>query len=65
MSKRRWTHELVRAKDGFAEGGELDGRHGDFPAAVVLRAGPAEGPGDDLVAKANAWIKVRESGVAG
>jgi hypothetical protein len=54
MCKRGGTHELVRAKDGFAEGGELDGRDGDFPDAVVLHAGPAEGPCDDLVAKADA-----------
>ena len=48
------AHELVRAKDGFAEGGELDARHGDLPEAVVLHAGSAEGPCDDLVAKADA-----------
>jgi hypothetical protein len=58
MCKRGGTHELVRAKDGFAEGGELDGRDGDFPDAVVLHAGPAEGPCDDLVAKADAWMGV-------
>ena len=50
------THELVRAKDGFAEGGELDGGHGDLPDAVVLHATPAEGHCDDLVAKADAWM---------
>lgn len=50
------THELVSAKDGFTERGELDGRHGDLPEAVVLHAGSAEGSCDDLVTKADAWV---------
>ena len=59
------THELVRAKDGFAEGGELDGGHGHFPDAVVLRAGPAKGPCNDLVAKADARMRLEMSGGMG
>lgn len=53
MSLRRGTHELVRAKDGFSERGELDGGHGNFPEAIVLHARPAECPCDDLMAKAD------------
>ena len=49
-------HKLVRAKDGFAEGGELDGGHSDLPDAIVLHARPAKGHCDDLVAKADAWM---------
>lgn len=47
------THELIGAKDGFAERGELDGLHGDLPEAVVLHARSAEGSCDDLMAKAD------------
>jgi hypothetical protein len=48
------THELVRAKDGFTERGELNGRHGNFPETIVPHARSAECPCDDLVAKADA-----------
>ena len=48
------AHKLVRAKDGFAEGGELDSGHSDLPDAVVLHARPTEGHCDDLVAKGDA-----------
>ena len=61
------THELVRAKDRPAERGELDSHHGNFPDVVVLHAGPAEGPCNYLVAKADAWMGVgggmRKTGV--
>ena len=56
----RGTHERLGAKDGFAERGEPDGRHGGFPDTVVGHAGPAEGSGDDLVAKADAWYGVSD-----